>query len=58
MVYYVNCSGGAGQKEREFSSINDAEVYYEKCKSENEWYHIEITKQVKVYLPLDKKEFN
>ncbi|WP_303984211.1 hypothetical protein [Niallia circulans] len=50
-VYYVNCSGNAGMKEKEFDSLSEANDYYLKCKEEKEWNHIELTKQLKpIYL--------
>lgn len=57
MVFYVNCIGKNGMKEKEFDSIEKASHYYEECKKENEWNHIEITKQIKVYLPESQEEY-
>lgn len=56
-VYYVNCISEKDIKEKEFSCIEEANNYYENCKKEEGWLHIELTKQLKAYLPGSNEEF-
>ncbi|MEK4824511.1 hypothetical protein NSS71_08130 [Niallia sp. FSL W8-0951] len=56
-IYYVNCSGITGVKEKEFDSLREANNYYVICKEEKEWNHVELTKQLKAYLPDTGEEF-
>ena len=55
-LYYVNCISEKNTKEKEFSSIEEANLYYERCKKEDGWIHIELTKQLKAYLPGSSEE--
>lgn len=57
MVFYVNCIGEINMEEKEFDSLEKALSYYEKCKKKKKWNHIEITKQIKVYLSKTQEEY-
>jgi hypothetical protein len=56
-ILYVNCTGETGFREKEFHNFEEAINYYNKCKQENEWRHVEITKQIRVYFPESNEEF-
>lgn len=58
-VIYINCIGKQGVKnfEKTFHDIIDANDCFEERMKEDKWEHVEITQQLKVYLPITNEIF-
>lgn len=59
-VLYVSCIGKQGVKDFEemFHDIIEANDCFEERMKEDKWEHVEITQQLKVYLPRTKEIFS
>ena len=58
-VFYVNCIGKTGVENKEecFHNIKEANDCFEQRVKETTWTHVEITEQLKVFLPETNERF-